>query len=163
MRVLQCVKPENLVVVDRPEPAAGPGEVLAHAPAKWNPLRRQGHAPTLESTAFAVDMGPLSDPIPTANAVARIRRAGVGCSGLHVHQSRIQLHPGTPRRRRGWHARRTDVQQRTKTQAPHHRGNPRKKPTMPALAVPWPAVPTRQSPADPPIPIIVKDTPRSTG
>ena len=28
MRVLQCVEPGNLVVVDRPEPAAGPGEVL---------------------------------------------------------------------------------------------------------------------------------------
>jgi 2-desacetyl-2-hydroxyethyl bacteriochlorophyllide A dehydrogenase len=28
MRVLQCVEPGNLVVIDRPEPAAGPGEVL---------------------------------------------------------------------------------------------------------------------------------------
>src|SRR5207247_4319911 len=28
MRVLQCVKPGSLVVIDRPEPAAGPGEVL---------------------------------------------------------------------------------------------------------------------------------------
>jgi len=30
---------------------------LAHVPAKWNPVRRQGHAPTLESTAFSVHMG----------------------------------------------------------------------------------------------------------
>jgi hypothetical protein len=25
---------------------------VAHVPAKWNPVRRQGHAPTLESTAL---------------------------------------------------------------------------------------------------------------
>jgi hypothetical protein len=37
--------------------------VLAHVPAKWNPVRRQGHAPTLESTAFSVHMGSLGDPI----------------------------------------------------------------------------------------------------
>jgi len=36
---------------------------LAHVPAKWNPVRRQGHAPTLESTAFSVHMGSPSDPI----------------------------------------------------------------------------------------------------
>ena len=36
---------------------------LAHVPAKWNPVRRQGHAPTPESTAFSVHMGSPSDPI----------------------------------------------------------------------------------------------------
>jgi len=30
---------------------------LEHVPAKWNPVRRQGHASTLESTAFPVHMG----------------------------------------------------------------------------------------------------------
>jgi hypothetical protein len=36
---------------------------LAHVPAKWNPVRRQGPAPTLESTAFSVHMGSPSDLI----------------------------------------------------------------------------------------------------
>src|ERR1700676_2861072 len=36
---------------------------LAHVRAKWDPVRRQGHAPTLESTAFSVHMGSQSDPI----------------------------------------------------------------------------------------------------
>jgi predicted neuraminidase len=44
---------------------------LKHVPAKWNPVRRQGHASTLESTAFPVDMGSPSDPISTENAVAQ--------------------------------------------------------------------------------------------
>jgi hypothetical protein len=39
------------------------GEPLAHVPAKWNPVRRQGHAPTKESTAFPVHMGSPSDLI----------------------------------------------------------------------------------------------------
>jgi hypothetical protein len=34
-----------------------------HVPAKWHPVRRQGHASTLESTAFPVHMGSLGDPI----------------------------------------------------------------------------------------------------
>jgi hypothetical protein len=32
---------------------------LTHVPAKWNPVRRQGHASTLESTAFPIHMGSL--------------------------------------------------------------------------------------------------------
>ena len=36
---------------------------LKHVPAKWSPVRRQGHASTLESTAFPVHMGSPSDPI----------------------------------------------------------------------------------------------------
>jgi REP element-mobilizing transposase RayT len=36
---------------------------LAHVPAKWHPVRRQEHAPTVESTAFSVHMGSLCDPI----------------------------------------------------------------------------------------------------
>jgi hypothetical protein len=35
----------------------------AHVPAKWNPVRRQGHAPNVESTAFPAHMGSPSDPI----------------------------------------------------------------------------------------------------
>ena len=30
---------------------------LAHVPAKWGPVRRQGHAPTRESTALPGDIG----------------------------------------------------------------------------------------------------------
>jgi glucosamine--fructose-6-phosphate aminotransferase (isomerizing) len=57
----------QLVVVDvAPQPARS---VLEHVPAKWNPVRRQGHASTVESTAFSVDMGSPSDPISTENAV----------------------------------------------------------------------------------------------
>jgi hypothetical protein len=43
---------------------------LAHVPAKWDPVRRQGHAPTRESTAFPGDIGSLGDPISPGNAVA---------------------------------------------------------------------------------------------
>jgi len=39
-----------------------------HVPAKWNPVRRQGHASTVESTAFPVDIGSRSEPISTGNA-----------------------------------------------------------------------------------------------
>src|SRR3954471_16120422 len=35
---------------------------LKHVPAKWNPVRRQGHAPKLESTAFPAHVGSPSDP-----------------------------------------------------------------------------------------------------
>jgi predicted ATPase len=35
----------------------------AHVPAKWDPVRRQGHAPTQESTALPGHIGSLSDPI----------------------------------------------------------------------------------------------------
>jgi hypothetical protein len=37
--------------------------MLAHVPAKWDPVRRQRHAPTGESTAHPVQIGSLSDPI----------------------------------------------------------------------------------------------------
>jgi hypothetical protein len=36
---------------------------LPHVPAKWNPVRRQGHAPPPESTALPGHIGSLSDPI----------------------------------------------------------------------------------------------------
>jgi hypothetical protein len=42
---------------------------LAHVPAKWNPVRRQGHAPTRESTALRSDIGSPSDPISLGSAV----------------------------------------------------------------------------------------------
>ena len=42
---------------------AGSYPHLKHVPAKWNPVRRPGHASTLESTAFPVHMGSPSDPI----------------------------------------------------------------------------------------------------
>jgi ferredoxin len=48
---------------------------LAHVPAKWNPVRRQGHAPTQESTALPGDIGSLSEPISPGSAVER--EAGV--------------------------------------------------------------------------------------
>jgi predicted ATPase len=47
----------------------------AHVPAKWDPVRRQGHAPTPESTALPGDVGSLSesgslsDPISPGSAV----------------------------------------------------------------------------------------------
>jgi hypothetical protein len=43
---------------------------LKHVPAKWNPVRRQGHASTVEPTASPVDIGSRSEPISTGNAVA---------------------------------------------------------------------------------------------
>jgi tripartite-type tricarboxylate transporter receptor subunit TctC len=43
--------------------------VPKHVPAKWNPVRRQGHASTMESTAFPVDIGSPREPISTGNAV----------------------------------------------------------------------------------------------
>ena len=36
---------------------------LAHVPAKWDPVRRQGHAPKRESTALPGHIGSLRDPI----------------------------------------------------------------------------------------------------
>ncbi|MDB5513261.1 MAG: amino transporter, permease protein region, His/Glu/Gln/Arg/opine family domain protein 2 [Tardiphaga sp.] len=36
---------------------------LAYVPAKWDPVRRQGHAPTRESTALPGHIGSRSDPI----------------------------------------------------------------------------------------------------
>ena len=45
-------------------------DTLKHVPAKWNPVRRQGHASTVESTAFSVDIGSLREPISMENAVA---------------------------------------------------------------------------------------------
>ena len=39
------------------------GAHLAHVPAKWDPVRRQGHAPTRESTALSVHIGSPTDPI----------------------------------------------------------------------------------------------------
>jgi O-antigen ligase len=53
---------------------------LAHVPAKWNPVRRQGRAPTGESTALPGDIGSrsepgsLSDPISPGSAVVNRRR-----------------------------------------------------------------------------------------
>jgi heterodisulfide reductase subunit D len=44
---------------------------LAHVPAKWNPVRRQGHAPIGESTALPGDIGSLSEPISPGSAVER--------------------------------------------------------------------------------------------
>jgi hypothetical protein len=66
---------------------------IAHVPAKWNPVRRQGHAPTLESTAFSVHMGSPSDPISTESAVARDRaigrdRANAGSSTSHRYMAK---------------------------------------------------------------------------
>jgi hypothetical protein len=34
---------------------------LKHVPAKWNPVRRQGHAPNVESAAFSVHIGSRSE------------------------------------------------------------------------------------------------------
>jgi HlyD family secretion protein len=44
---------------------AGPciRRAVAHVPAKWNPVRRPGHAQTIESTALSVHMGSPSDPL----------------------------------------------------------------------------------------------------
>src|ERR1700730_10097856 len=42
---------------------------LAHVPAKWDPVRRQGPAPTQESTALPGDIGSPSDPISPGSAV----------------------------------------------------------------------------------------------
>jgi hypothetical protein len=47
---------------------------LAHVPAKWDPVRRQGHAPTRESTALPGDIGSLSDPISPGSAVDTMPR-----------------------------------------------------------------------------------------
>jgi hypothetical protein len=49
---------------------------LEHVPAKWNPVRRQGHASTVESTAFPVDTGSRSEPVSTGNAVDGAGAAG---------------------------------------------------------------------------------------
>jgi hypothetical protein len=35
---------------------------LTYVPAKWNPVRRQGHASTPESTVFPVHIGSLREP-----------------------------------------------------------------------------------------------------
>jgi hypothetical protein len=40
---------------------AGPD--LARVPAKWNPVRRQEHAPKIESAAFSIHMASLGDLI----------------------------------------------------------------------------------------------------
>jgi hypothetical protein len=37
-------------------------------PGEVDPVRRQGHASTEESTAFSADIGSLSEPISTENA-----------------------------------------------------------------------------------------------
>ncbi len=41
----------------------------AHVPAKWDPVRRQGHAPTQEFTALSGDIGSPSDPISPGSAL----------------------------------------------------------------------------------------------
>ena len=70
----QTIRHQDYFVADRgaagEAEAAISGRTLKHVPAKWNPVRRQGHASTVESTAFPVDMGSPSDPISTENAVA---------------------------------------------------------------------------------------------
>jgi para-nitrobenzyl esterase len=67
-----------------PQPAASRSEILlagdygpaclqpsmpAHVAAKWDPVGRQGHAPTQESTALPGDIGSLSDPISPGSAL----------------------------------------------------------------------------------------------
>jgi Sulfatase len=47
----------------------GAADPLAHVPAKWDPVRRQGHAPTRESAALPGDIGSPSDPISPGSAV----------------------------------------------------------------------------------------------
>jgi hypothetical protein len=49
---------------------ACPGEVESGSQRR-TVVRRQGHASTVESTAFPVDMGSPSDPISTENAADR--------------------------------------------------------------------------------------------
>ena len=51
------------------QPAKHTIPARAHVPAKWDPVRRQGHAPTRESTARPVHIGSLNDPIWTGRAV----------------------------------------------------------------------------------------------
>jgi hypothetical protein len=45
------------------EPTRSAYKSPQHVPAKWNPVRRQGHASSEESTAFPVHMGSLECPI----------------------------------------------------------------------------------------------------
>jgi hypothetical protein len=60
-----------------------PKAELAHIPAKHSlgldprvdPVRRQGHAPTRESTALPGDIGSLSEPISPGSAVVRVAPA----------------------------------------------------------------------------------------
>src|SRR3954464_4610816 len=56
---------------------------LQHVPAKWDPVRRQGHAAIVESTAFPARMGSPSDPIRAGNAVGRDHASQeAGCDTL---------------------------------------------------------------------------------
>jgi len=48
--------------------------ILKHVPAKWNPVRRQGHAATLESTAFPDHIGSQVIQYDRENAVVANRR-----------------------------------------------------------------------------------------
>src|SRR3981081_4373009 len=57
----------------------------AHVPAKWDPVRRQGHAPTQESTALPGDIGSTSDPISPGSAVGpRQRRRAPFASSVSI-------------------------------------------------------------------------------
>jgi TRAP-type C4-dicarboxylate transport system permease large subunit/TRAP-type C4-dicarboxylate transport system permease small subunit len=62
-----------------PEPQSAPGNLsaLKHVPAKWNPVRRQGHASTVESTAFPIDFGSQCEPKSTENVVGEHQGAGL--------------------------------------------------------------------------------------
>jgi hypothetical protein len=47
---------------------------LTHVPAKWHPVRRQGHASTLESTAFPVHIGSLHEPGSLSDPIMNRKR-----------------------------------------------------------------------------------------
>ncbi len=64
---------------------------LAHVPAKWNPVRRQGHAPTRESTALPGHIGSPSDPISPGSAVG-------GQAWLPLHERIARVAVGDPHR-----------------------------------------------------------------
>src|SRR5438552_1919913 len=55
-----------------------------HVPAKWDPVRRQGHVAIVESTAFPARMGSPSDPIRAGNAVGLALASGVVFSAAFV-------------------------------------------------------------------------------
>jgi para-nitrobenzyl esterase len=84
-----------------PQPAASRSEILlasdygppclqpsmpAHVPAKWDPVRRQGHAPTQESTALPGDIGSLSEPISPGSAVdvPKLETASEDCLTINI-------------------------------------------------------------------------------
>jgi hypothetical protein len=74
-------------------PPALPAVRLAHVPAKWNPVRRQGHAPTQESTALPGDIGSPSDPILPGSAVERPMPYLVAVAGVEEFEQAPPLRP----------------------------------------------------------------------